>query len=140
MPANAALTLSGDFTIEWRARHTTTTAGTQRYFRNQTGVTVEISYDTSLYFLPANVFRTLSMTANTWAALAISRSGSTLYWFKDGTLLGSATDSSNYDLSQGSVSYLGSGMRGFMDEIRITKGVCRFTTSYTVASGPFPDS
>jgi hypothetical protein len=139
LPANAALTLSGDFTIEWRARHSNLT-GKQQYFANLTGVNVQIAYEGGLFFFPPNVVRSLTMEVNTWSALAISRSGTTLYWFKDGTLLGSATDSSNYNLSRGMVSFSSGGMVGFMDEIRITKGVCRYTASYTVATGPFPDS
>jgi hypothetical protein len=139
LPANAALTLSGDFTIEWRARHSNLT-GKQQYFANLTGTNVQIAYQNGLFFYPPNVVRSLTMAVNTWAALAISRSGTTLYWFKDGALLGSVTDSSNYNLSQGMVSYQSGGIAGFMDEIRITKGVCRYTASYTVATGPFPDA
>jgi hypothetical protein len=139
LPANAALTLSGDFTIEWRARHSNLT-GKQQYFANQTGTNVQIAYQNGLFFFPPDVVRPLTMAVDTWAALAISRSGTTLYWFKDGALLGSVTDPYNYNLSQGMVSYQSGGMAGFMDEIRITKGVCRYTASYTVATGPFPDA
>jgi hypothetical protein len=139
LPANAALTLSGDFTIEWRARHSNLT-GKQQYFANLTGTNVQIAYQNGLFFFPPDVVRSLTMAVNTWAALAISRSETTLYWFKDGALLGSVTDSSNYNLSQGMVSYQSGGIAGFMDEIRITKGVCRYTASYTVATGPFPDA
>jgi hypothetical protein len=140
LPTNSALTLSGDFTIEWRARHTSL-SGKQQYFLNFTGTNVQIAYQGGLFFFPPNVARTLSMTADTWAALAVTRSGSTLYWFKDGTLLGSVTDSTSYDLSGGSIARIGSeNMLGFLDEIRITKGVCRYTANYTVATAPFPEN
>ena len=92
--------------------------------------------------MPSNVTRTLSLTLNTWAALAITRSGSTIYWFKDGALLGSATDSTTYNFSGGRItggSGSGLALSGFMDEIRVTKGVCRYTASYTVATKAFPD-
>ena len=140
LPTNSALTLPGDFTIEWRTRHTSL-SGKQHYFCNFEGTNVQISYSSGLFFFPPNTTRTLSMSANTWAALAVTRSGSTLYWFKDGTLLGSATDSSNYNLSGGNIARTGSeNMVGNLDEIRITKGVCRYTADYTVRTTPFPDS
>ena len=141
LPTNSALTLDGDFTIEWRARHDNL-SGKQQYFMNLSGTNVQIAYQGGLFFYPPNVSRTLSLTANTWAALAAARSGNTLYWFKDGTLLGSVTDTTNYNLSGGSISYINTSenMEGFLDEIRITKGICRYTTSYTVRTTAFPDS
>lgn len=140
LPSNSALTLDGDFTIEWRARHTST-SGKQQYFCNFSGTNVQIAYNSGLFFFPPNVTRTLSLSADTWAALAVTRSGSTVYWFKDGTLLGSATDSSTYNLSGGNIARSGSeNVVGFLDEIRITKGVTRYTSGYTVRTTPFPDS
>lgn len=140
LPSSSALTLSGDFTIEWRARHTSL-SGKQQYFTNFSGTNVQIAYQSGLFFFPPNATRTLSLSVDTWAALAVTRSGSTVYWFKDGTLLGSVSDSSNYNLSGGTIAASGSeNMVGNLDEIRITKGVCRYTASYTVRSTGFPDS
>jgi hypothetical protein len=143
LPTNAALTLAGDFTVEWRARHSFFSSSLQAYFWNGTNY---FSYSPitfpGLVFMPSNVTRTLSMALDTWAALAITRSGSTIYWFKDGALLGSATDSTAYNFSGGRItSGAGSGQSlvGFMDEVRITKGVCRYTASYAVATKAFPD-
>jgi hypothetical protein len=143
LPTSTALTLAGDFTVEWRARHSFFSSSHQAYFLNGTNY---FSYSPvtspGLFFSPSNVTRTLSMALDTWAALAITRSGSTIYWFKDGALLGSATDSTAYNFSGGRITGgAGSGrsLVGFMDEIRITKGVCRYTASYTVATKAFPD-
>lgn len=140
LPTNNALTLSADFTIEWRARHDNL-SGKQQYFINFSGTNIQIAYQGGLFFWPVNATRTLSLTANTWAALAITRSGDTLYWFKDGTLLGSVTDTTNYNLSGGAISYTSASenMEGFLDEIRITKGICRYTANYTVSTTAFPD-
>jgi len=143
LPTNTALTLAGDFTVEWRTRHSFFSSNEQAYFANGSN---RFSYSPitfpGLVFMPSNVTRTLSLTLNTWAALAITRSGSTIYWFKDGALLGSATDSTTYDFSGGRItggSGSGLALSGFMDEIRVTKGVCRYTASYTVATKAFPD-
>ena len=142
LPVNTALTLAGDFTVEWRARHSFFSSSIQAYFYNGSNY---FSYSPvtfpGLFFSPSNVTRTLSLALDTWAALAITRSGSTIYWFKDGALLGSATDSTTYNFSGGRITGGSSGLplSGFMDEIRITKGVCRYTASYTVATKAFPD-
>jgi hypothetical protein len=51
------------------------------------------------------------------------------------------TDSSSYNLSGGSIARSGGeNVVGFLDEIRITKGVCRYTANYTVSTAPFPDA
>ena len=140
LPVHAALELSGDFTIEWTPRHTSTD-NKQLYFCNLEGTNVQIGYLGGLYFYTTTgeFYRTLSLSVNVWDALMISRSGSTLYWFKNGTLLGTATDTGNYNLSGGNIARHGSqNMVGFKDHIRITKGICRATSDYFVSPGPFP--
>jgi hypothetical protein len=140
LPVHSALELSGDFTIEWTPRHTSTD-NKQLYFCNFNGTNVQIGYIGALYFYTTTgeFYRTLSLSVNTWDALMVSRSGSTLYWFKNGTLLGTATDTRNYNLSGGNIARNGSqNMVGFIDHIRITKGICRATSDYLVSPGPFP--
>ena len=142
LPSNNALTLNGDFTLEWRAKHTSL-SGKQQYFCQFTTSNIQIAYESSgLFFYPPNTARTpFNLNANTWYALAISRSNGTLYWFVNGTLQGSVADSTNYDLSQGNIArYGGQNMLGLIDEVRITKGVARYTSNYTVRTAPFPNA
>jgi len=139
LPVSSALELSGDFTLEWSPRHTNI-EGKQQYFCNFEGTNVQIGYLDALYFyIGGDVYRSLSLSVNIWDTLMISRSGSTLYWGKNGTILGTATDTGNYNLSGGNIARYGSqNMQGFLDRIRITKGVCRYTSDYFVSPGPFP--
>lgn len=101
-----------------------------------------------------SVFQTVAAGANpsisvdNWHFIAISKnaSGKIRLW-RDGTLAGSSTpaDSSIFD-STGSLEIgraLGTALyNGWLDEIRITKGVCRYDTdgSISVPTAAFPRS
>lgn len=83
---------------------------------------------------------------NQWHAVAVTRSGTTWRVFVDGvivlTLTGISLNCNNtqntYLCAQGSTGpkY---PMVGYLDEFRITDGVCRYTTNYP-PSGPFPNN
>jgi hypothetical protein len=72
--------------------------------------------------------------------LALVRSSGVITLYQNGLSVGSATNTSN-NTSQ--VAYIGSGywgppvrFNGYMYDLRITKGVARYTASYTPP--PFP--
>lgn len=82
--------------------------------------------------------------ANTWHHVCAMRVGTTLYMFQDGVSLGTATIADMFVGS--SVCRIGNGVdsgvafNGWMDEIRITKGVARYDTGgFTPPAAPFPD-
>ena len=87
-----------------------------------------------------------SPSINTWYRVAISRAGTSLRAFVDGIQIGSTiANSSNLTstaaLWVGALNF-GGGIQffnGWLDELRITKGVARYTANYTVATGPFLD-
>jgi len=75
-----------------------------------------------------------------WVHVAASRSGTTLRLFVNGTQDGSATITRTYT-SSGS-HYIGSGgslnyFNGYIDELRITKGVARYTANFTPPAYPY---
>ena len=79
-----------------------------------------------------------------WHHVAATREGSTLRMFVDGVLVGTVTTSANYTstVARLSVGYQAQGsarypMRGSFDEVRITKGLARYTTDFTVPDTPF---
>jgi len=76
-----------------------------------------------------------SLSLNTWNHIALSRSGSTTKAFINGTQVASVTDAINYNKDGFSLggNYNGSGgfFNGYMDNIRWTKGVARYTSSFT---------
>jgi hypothetical protein len=83
-------------------------------------------------------------TTNTWNHFAISRYNSTVYVFVNGVLKGSATNTQNYS-AQNSIMYVGSQgvsmyLTGYIDDLRITKGVARYTQNFTPPTAPLPTS
>ena len=80
---------------------------------------------------------------NTWEHVAYTRSGSTLRIFVEGTQVVTATNSLTYGLNGGGVrvGLLDSGrtLAGQIDDLRITKGVARYTANFTPPTAPFPD-
>lgn len=80
--------------------------------------------------------------------VAVARSGETLSVFVDGTLLRSVTDRTNFadssaQLRIGSLYYAGHGtiqpLNGYIDDLRITKGVARYTANFTPPAARFHD-
>lgn len=146
---------SGDFTIEAWIRRTNVTSNdnivaqwgnTQRSWTfTALNGSLSVSESNSLTGTTATRTGTWSPSNDTWYSVAASRVSSTLYLFADGVLLnvGGTADSltlanSSALLHVGKVENSSSNdMGGHIKELRITKGVGRYTANYTPA-GPFP--
>lgn len=86
-------------------------------------------------------------SANTWYHIAVCRSGATTKIFVDGTQVGSNLTPTFAAESAGSYVYLGAhasenynasyGFNGHLDEVRITKGVARYTANFTAPSAAY---
>jgi hypothetical protein len=85
---------------------------------------------------------------NTWAHVALTRSGGTLRSFLNGTIVGTNTSLGTSTLNNGATTYPNTiggiandirGLNGYIDELRITKGVARYTANFTPPTAPFPD-
>ena len=84
-----------------------------------------------------------TFSSSTWMHIAASRVNGTTYLFKDGTLTTSASDSHDYGTSN--ALYIGTygatpgsyGFYGRMQDIRITKGTGRYTSSFTAPTAEF---
>ena len=107
------------------------------------GAGTQIGYDLSgpsgsIYMFFAGGFGVVesgtAVTLNTWHHLAWTRQGSTCRAFVNGVLQGSGTRSNAF-----SVSSFGISCNGYIDDLRITKGVARYTTNFTPPTLPFPD-
>jgi hypothetical protein len=78
-----------------------------------------------------------TMVNNTWSHIAVVRSGSTVTIYIDGVNRGSGTDATN--LSPGNYALeIGRGvvtseypMTGYISDLRITKGLARYTANFT---------
>lgn len=141
LPSNSSLTLTGDFTLDARCRFNQTrkdmilgsaSVATNHQISRESGTQLGVRAS-------ATVTASLTTSTNTWYALRWARSGSTVYFFADGTLLGTATLSGTLDFSGGRIGNLFGNdiLDGFIDELRLTT-MCRSTTSYTVDTAPFP--
>lgn len=94
-----------------------------------------------------NIAGTTNLVVDKWYRGAFCRSGNVHRLFLDGALEGSATVSHTIPAAShrcriAALSGAGNPYRhqGQIDEVRITKGVARYTAAYTPDSVPFPDS
>jgi hypothetical protein len=85
-----------------------------------------------------------TLTLNSWNYVVWTRQSGNNRIFINGTQVGSTvSDSTNYTST---AIYVGSSktntlnFAGYMDELRITKGVARYTGNFTPPNAPFPNS
>ena len=82
-------------------------------------------------------------TTGTWTHVAYSRSGTSLRLFVNGTLTNTFTDSANYSTAP-TIAYIGSRysaaeqLNGYIDDLRITKGIARYTANFTPPAQALP--
>lgn len=144
---------SGDFTVEFWARPTslstytvltgtfaTANSGQWQLLMNGSG---------SLDWFGLNSFAGIggSLPTGSWSHVAITRSGSTLAMYINGTRTGTATNSENYsssgDLWIGRAPENESArwFNGLIDDYRVTVGAARYSGStITVPTAAFPNS
>jgi hypothetical protein len=145
---------TGDFCFEFFIRPTTNLNGTYNVWEQRgdgEGVvvkpTIYISGNTIYYYTNGDnrISHGITLQSGTWYHLAVSRSGSSTRMWLNGTQVGSTyTDNNNYATSQviigaysaGSSSYTGS-TPAYFDEIRISKGVARYTANFTPSTTAF---
>lgn len=144
---------SGDFTVELWANFSTLSTnrilldrwasgnagGWQLYWRG-TGTSLTFFVNATIIIQDASTTR---ITTGTWYHIALARSGSTVRLFVDGTSVGSNTFTTSLTSTlplnigvQGSTNT--NYFNGYMDDIRITKGVARYTTTFTPPTESLP--
>ena len=150
VPSNASFAFgTGDFTVELWAYFGdllgfSTLVGTRTANNATTALTVGLNVSEELYFY-TNGFDiiTAALARNTWHHLAISRQSNNLRAFVNGIQSGSAiSDGKNYstnNLAIGSTTDFVQQFNGYIDDLRITKGIARYTSNFTPPTAPFPD-
>lgn len=82
------------------------------------------------------------LSANVWVHVAWVRTTTTSYLFVNGVL--SSSSSANFINLVGNAVLVGAAdsfsFNGYVDELRITKWVARYTGDFSVANAPFPNS
>lgn len=112
-----------------------------------TGVLFYITSGAKLAVFGGNasiVAGTTNVSTNTWHHVAWVRSGTTNTIYLNGTSEGTATNSVAWtgavrigaELFNGST---GAQLNGYIDDLRITKGVARYTANFTPSQQPFPN-
>jgi len=97
---------------------------------------------TSASLIVANATKVsgITLTANAWQHIAIVRSGNTWAVYVNGVSAGSGTGSSTIDCTVSGIGGSVSGanyFNGYVDEVRITRGVARYTANFTPPSQAF---
>ena len=141
---------TGDFTIETRLRYISATVHDIAAAQGSGGLFAALAlsgtspsphgYATGRQGVAYDNLSGVLPSPSTWYAVAFCRSGTSLRIFVDGVQYGGTfTDSRSYDLSHGGLR-IATSLNGYMDELRITKGVARYTSNYTPATEGFPTS
>ena len=141
---------SGDFTVEgWVYLSTTGTAkGIVGKGTATTGWLVSVNASNQLVFTDGSTATTGStaLSATTWYYFAVVRNGSAtgnvkiyLNGTADATSSGAITTSYTQTNSMyvGADRTAGSAINGYIDDLRITKGVARYTANFTAPTSAF---
>lgn len=143
---------SGDFTVDFRARFLSLPSSgnymglvgqhynsdipwSNLYIYNNSG-TYQLRYDTGDGIA---IYNDIDLSVNTWYHIALVRGGNSWYMFKDGTQIGATATNSKAvpnvaaPLTIGRCTIYGNYryFHGYLDEIRITKGIARWTADFT---------
>ncbi len=110
------------------------------------------TYKLEFYVSPDGTFAssvfinpTWTPTLNTWYHIAAVHTGTELLLFVNGTLLSSIATTISA-LNTDSPIYIGTGSpptqyhNGNLDDLRITKGIARYVTNFTLPTSPNPDT
>lgn len=161
VPDSSAFTFgTGDFTVEAWVRLNALAGAEGAYIIGQ--INGVFTQSTGSFFLALNdasrpaglmatgaslVVATGTTVLNTgqWYHLAYTRSGSTFRIFVDGIEEGSQTSAAAMNDSGEAISigrpgaYDGAYFNGWIDDLRVTKGVARYTADFAPPSAQFPD-
>ena len=90
-----------------------------------------------------NIAATAVISANTWYHVAVVRSSNTVTMYVNGTSVASGTytsaltSTSNFEI--GAYNAGTGNFQGYIDDLRITKGYARYTTTFTPPTAAFPN-
>lgn len=161
-PPSSDWSFPGDFTVEgWVYRNVNDTyyfVSTADQFNYSNGpgwsiahsaTTITFTWNSGTAWDVIDTYTGLTIPNNQWVHLAVTRASGVMRVFVNGTVGGSTFTrtqnfvSTNKQLSIGSLATVsGPGnwnMYGYIDEVRITKGVARYTANFIPPTTPFPN-
>lgn len=146
---NTEFAFPGDFTIEgWI--YPTSWANFDQVFGTSTGG-IGIVRNGSSTGLCVNKLGTATRIAtasstlppvNQWTHVAVTRSGDQLRLFQDGVLLGATTNTEPFSQNGFWIASANGSevFKGYIDEVRVTKGVARYTEAFSPPTNAFPEN
>lgn len=140
---------AGDFCLELQAYRTGAGNGDRFLIDRGNGTSFLLRWNSSGYlqfFVNSSLKIGVAFTFTTgqFYHIAVTRSGTTVRLFIDGVQVGSGTSSENISsASDVSIGALRGGSQdrfeGYIDEVRVTKGVARYTGNFTPPTEAFPN-
>jgi len=135
---------TGDFTIDFQARWSTMASSIFITIPSYTNIEIQYYHPNHTFAVYIGGTAEISTTdwtplVDTWYHIAVTRSGTDLKVFIDGTQLGN-TATTSYDIEAG-IAYIGKrGIyyhhNGWIDEFRILKGTADWTSNFTAPTVP----
>ncbi len=164
IPTNTDVIFENDFTIEgWIYYNSLTSTDTDGYGsatfysigNNGTAGTISqfsiALYNSNVVVSNSNngsggliITSNISVSINTWYHIAVTRQSSSLKLFINGVLVGSTTlagtiGNINWSTYFGRQAYQYTrSLNGYLDDIRITKGIARYTNNFSVPVNTYP--
>jgi len=145
-PASVDFTLDGDFTIEFFINISTikicgiASNGFSSFISNAALILLNHSSAPNKISLfnkaqsENSIVASSEVSVNTWYHIAFVRSGNTVTSFTNGTVTQSATLNTIIDFSANGIFKLGEywdgNFSGYIDSLRITKGIARYTANF----------
>ncbi len=158
-PTHASFDLgTGDWTIEGWFKNHDNNGATRDFFTFYSGASAVVEFyafyngsTTEIAFYEAAggtiVNPAGSNLAAIWRHYAWVRDGTTLRIFENGSQLGTGSVSGvtmpsgvTFGVGRPFHTLPARAWQGWIDEVRVTKGVARYTSSFTAPSAPFPDA
>jgi hypothetical protein len=156
---NASLEMgSGSWTIEmWVYQIARTTVGSGASLYDSLALSSSTTNATRLRISPSGellfvrystaVFTSTAVVPlTTWSHVAMVKNESTLNFYLGGASAGSIADTITYTnglnrpiIGTDGFSPGSSNLNGYIDDLRITKGIARYTANFTPPAAPFPD-
>ena len=139
---------TGDFTIDWWMRRAATYGGGKDLFNCNWNTNpnwlVHIASNLLYFYHDGSNIYSVSYTEalNAWEHYAFVRSGDNMYYFVNGSQIG-ATGTGHAARSINGSNFLKIAGRGgadpncYVDEVRISKGIARWTSNFVPPAGPY---
>ena len=140
-PSSQYIAFPSDFTFEcWLYRTASTGEGTLFYNPTSGGINIFMNISSNWGIASSGIAVDNNFgsppSTNTWNHIAVSRSGSTIKAFVNGTQVFSGTNTKSYVAGSVQVGFSSFGtITGYIQDLRITKGYARYVTGTGANAG-----